>query len=101
MDLSIEYKGFLIEPLVYPFPLASNQKGHGQPNLQYQVAVRITDLRSSSSSVSKPPLLQSFSCLGDARRAAEIFGRGMVDTPLGSESDARSPPPSSGQECQT
>lgn len=85
MESSLEYKGFLIEPLIYRQPLGATEKGCTQLNLRYQAAVRLTDLGSLNSSVSKLPLGPDFTCVGDARRAAEIFGRGLVDSAPGDD----------------
>lgn len=82
MESSLRYKGYLIEPLIYPHP-GSRSLHDGAPRaLHYQASVRVTELESLIASVSKLPARSAFLCLGDARRAAEVFGRSLIDSPL-------------------
>lgn len=77
MDL---YKGFLIEPLVYQTTSNGTLRMRGERLARvYGASVRITDVQSTKSAVSKLPIKPDFDCVGDARRAAEIFGRQLID----------------------
>lgn len=82
MNSSLHYKGFLIEPLIYQQPRTRTPVGMGPRELCYDASVRLTELGSSVSSVSRLPVHANFLCLGDARRAAEGFGRRLVDGSL-------------------
>ncbi|MFA9441549.1 hypothetical protein ACDA63_18115 [Uliginosibacterium sp. sgz301328] len=79
MQSSELYKGFLVEPLVYQVKDTALRAIGVLPSRMYQASVRITDVKAAKSSVSKLPPRPDFNCIGDARRAAERFGRDLVD----------------------
>ncbi|GAB4060284.1 hypothetical protein [Uliginosibacterium sediminicola] len=80
-SVSSNYKGFLIEPLVYLLaPTAAS--GRQRPlDKRYQASVQITNVDTQDKQVIKLPLSSQFECVGDARRAAELYGRALVDNP--------------------
>ncbi|MEC5398451.1 hypothetical protein [Uliginosibacterium sp. H1] len=71
------YKGFLIQPLV--FPRTSSERRCREK--QYDVAVRITrdDDSNDVGDVFQVPLSASFEYLGDARRAGAAYALRVID----------------------
>lgn len=87
---SLQYNGFLIEPLIYQLRDGGQARG-ASLDRKYGAAVRVTNIDSQASAVSKLPTHTTFSCVGDARRAAEVFGRNLVDAPQSAPSDEDGP----------
>ena len=72
----MEYKGFLIQPLVFLHP----SDGKRCRERQYDVAVRVrVDDGADTGEVFHLPSLHSFEFLGEARRAGEAFAQRIID----------------------
>ena len=75
--LTSAYKGHSIEPLVYPYiePMRSKQLRVRR----YRAAVRIVNVETNAEQTARLPV--DFEFFGDARRAAELHGRHLIDHP--------------------
>jgi len=75
--LTTDYKGYAIEPLVYPFmePKRSKQL----TVRRYRAAVHITNNETQVKQTAKLPT--DFEFFGDARRAAVTHGKHLIDNP--------------------
>ncbi|WP_341675290.1 hypothetical protein [Niveibacterium sp. SC-1] len=91
MESFLEYKGFLIEPLVYPLAPGADKKRRTPLDMRYQAAVRVTDFNGADPAVVK--VQADFGSFGDARRAAEVFGRELIDAPTARKKPARAATP--------
>ncbi|KAF7598612.1 MAG: hypothetical protein CGU28_11350 [Candidatus Dactylopiibacterium carminicum] len=75
------YKGFLIEALVYLAAPPEGKTGLRPLDKRYAASVRITNVETNESRISRLPRRKDFACVGDARRAAEIHSRKLIDSP--------------------
>lgn len=74
---ALTYKGYAIEPLIYPYiePKRSNKLRVRR----YRAGVRIINIDTNAEQTAR--LAPDFEFFGDARRAAETHGRKMIDNP--------------------
>ena len=84
-----DYKGYSIEPLVYP--QTRPRQGKSGPVRRYYAAVSLINLNTQVKHTAK--LANDFEFFGDARRAAEARGKTLIDDPaLLQELDAEAGP---------
>lgn len=75
------YKGFAIEALVYLVRPAEGRARQAPLDKRYQASVQLTHVDSQQKRVVALPSWNNFDSVGDARRAAEHYGRELIDAP--------------------
>ena len=75
--VALTYKGYAIEPLIYPYIEPKQSKR--MRVRRYRAGVRIIHLETQADQTAR--LATDFEFFGDARRAAETHGRKMIDNP--------------------
>lgn len=75
--VALTYKGYAIEPLIYPYMEPKQSKR--MRVRRYRAGVRIINLETQADQTAR--LATDFEFFGDARRAAETHGRRMIDNP--------------------
>ncbi len=75
--IALTYKGYAIEPLIYPFVEPKQSKRLRVR--RYRAGVRVINIETQDTQTATLPT--DFEFFGDARRAAEAHARKMIDNP--------------------